>query len=59
MYGEEAYLPIERLPACVCEIHAPVASCLAKEMIKSAPEALIAKGTDWRFLNELKNELKA
>ena len=28
-------------------------------MIKSRPEKLIAQGTDWRFLNELKNELKA
>jgi NitT/TauT family transport system substrate-binding protein len=28
-------------------------------MIKSTPEKIIAKGTDWRFLNELKRELKA
>ena len=28
-------------------------------MIKSSPNALIADGTDWRFLNELKRELKA
>lgn len=28
-------------------------------MIKSTPQKLIAKGTDWRFLNELKKELKA
>jgi len=28
-------------------------------MIKSMPEKLIAQGTDWRFLNELKKELKA
>jgi NitT/TauT family transport system substrate-binding protein len=28
-------------------------------MIKSAPEKLITQGTDWRFLNELKRELKA
>jgi NitT/TauT family transport system substrate-binding protein len=28
-------------------------------MIKSAPNKLIAQGTDWRFLNELKKELKA
>ena len=28
-------------------------------MIKSTPEKLIARGTDWRFLNELKKELKA
>jgi NitT/TauT family transport system substrate-binding protein len=28
-------------------------------MLKSAPEKLIERGTDWRFLNELKRELKA
>jgi len=27
-------------------------------MIKSDPKTIIAKGTDWRFLNELKRELK-
>ena len=28
-------------------------------MLKSSPQQLIAKGTDWRFLSELKRELKA
>ena len=28
------------------------------KMIKSSPEKLIAQGTDWRFFNELKRELK-
>jgi NitT/TauT family transport system substrate-binding protein len=28
-------------------------------MIKSSPQKLIAQGADWRFLNELKKELKA
>jgi NitT/TauT family transport system substrate-binding protein len=28
-------------------------------MIKSTPQEIIAEGTDWRFLNELKRELKA
>ena len=28
-------------------------------MIKSSPQSLIADGTDWRFFNELKRELKA
>ena len=28
-------------------------------MIKSSPDTLIARGTDWRFLNELTKELKA
>ena len=27
-------------------------------MIKSTPNKIIADGTDWRFLNELKRELK-
>ena len=28
-------------------------------MIKSSPQKIIAEGTDWRFLNELKKELKS
>jgi NitT/TauT family transport system substrate-binding protein len=28
-------------------------------MIKSSPQKLLAQGTDWRFFNELKKELKA
>jgi len=28
-------------------------------IIKSTPQRLIEQGTDWRFLNELKRELKA
>jgi NitT/TauT family transport system substrate-binding protein len=28
-------------------------------MLKSSPNAILANGTDWRFLNELKRELKA
>ncbi|MER8810899.1 ABC transporter substrate-binding protein [Mesorhizobium australicum] len=28
-------------------------------MIKSTPQQILANGTDWRFLNELKRELKA
>jgi hypothetical protein len=27
-------------------------------MLKTSPQKLIAQGTDWRFLNELKKELK-
>ena len=27
-------------------------------MIKSSPQKIIAEGTDWRFLNEIKKELK-
>ena len=28
-------------------------------LIKSSPQKIIAEGTDWRFLTELKRELKA
>jgi NitT/TauT family transport system substrate-binding protein len=28
-------------------------------MIKSTPQKIIAQGTDWRFLSDLKKELKA
>jgi NitT/TauT family transport system substrate-binding protein len=28
-------------------------------MIRSSPNAILADGTDWRFLNDLKRELKA
>jgi NitT/TauT family transport system substrate-binding protein len=28
-------------------------------MIKSTPQRIVAQGTDWRFWNELKRELKA
>jgi len=27
-------------------------------MIKTSPQKIIAQGTDWRFWNELKKELK-
>jgi len=27
-------------------------------MIKSSPQKILAQGTDWRFLNELRKELK-
>ena len=29
------------------------------DMVKSSPSKILAEGTDWRFLNELKRELKA
>jgi len=28
-------------------------------VITSSPQKIIAEGTDWRFINELKRELKA
>ena len=33
--------------------------CTRWDMVKSTPQEIIAEGTDWRFLNELKRELKA
>ena len=34
-------------------------ACTRPGLIKSSPQKIIADGTDWRFLNELKRELKA
>ena len=34
-------------------------ACTKSGLIKSSPQKIIADGTDWRFLNELKRELKA
>jgi NitT/TauT family transport system substrate-binding protein len=31
----------------------------AAGMIKSSPQKILSQGTDWRFLNELRKELKA
>ena len=28
------------------------------ELVKASPKKIISEGTDWRFLNELKQELK-
>jgi NitT/TauT family transport system substrate-binding protein len=28
-------------------------------LVRSSPQKIIAEGTDWRFLDELKRELKA
>jgi hypothetical protein len=33
--------------------------CRDTGFIKSSPQKIIAEGTDWRFLDELKRELKA
>ena len=34
-------------------------ACTRRASIKSSPARIIADGTDWRFLNEIKRELKA
>jgi hypothetical protein len=41
--------------------HGPVLFPSAPQigMIKLSPQKIIADGTDWRFLNQLKRELKA
>jgi hypothetical protein len=31
---------------------------MGRRMIRSAPQRIISQGTDWRFLQELKRELK-
>ena len=33
-------------------------ACMKPGIVKSSPQKIIANGTDWRFLNELKRELK-
>ena len=34
-------------------------ACTSSDLIKTEPTQCIADGTDWRFLNEIKRELKA
>jgi NitT/TauT family transport system substrate-binding protein len=51
-YGQwRAYDPEDTLRFYALRLH-------EAGMIKSSPQKLIAEGTDWRFLNELKRELK-
>jgi NitT/TauT family transport system substrate-binding protein len=51
-YGKwREYNPEDTLRFCALRLH-------EAGMIKSSPQKLIAQGTDWRFLNELKRELK-
>jgi NitT/TauT family transport system substrate-binding protein len=44
--------PEDSLRFCALRLH-------EAGMIKSSPNRIIAEGTDWRFLDELKRELKA
>ena len=37
----------------------PLAARAQQGMIKSSPTKIIGQGTDWRFFNELKRELKS
>jgi NitT/TauT family transport system substrate-binding protein len=41
--------------------HRPLYSLRMRDagFVESTPQKIIAEGTDWRFLNELKRELKA
>jgi NitT/TauT family transport system substrate-binding protein len=51
-YGQwRAYSPEDTLRFYALRLH-------EVGMLKSSPQKLIAQGTDWRFLNELKRELK-
>jgi hypothetical protein len=56
--------PLERLQLPPMEIHPEdtlrfyALRMQELGMIKSSPQKVIAEGTDWRFLNELKRELK-
>jgi hypothetical protein len=34
-------------------------TAISPSTVQSTPQQIIARGTDWRFLNELKRELKA
>jgi hypothetical protein len=51
LYFAPEYVAGELLPSEALRFH-------EVGMIKSSPQKLIAQGTDWRFLNELKRELK-
>jgi NitT/TauT family transport system substrate-binding protein len=44
--------PEDTLRSCPLRLH-------EVGMVKNTPQKLIAQGADWRFLNELKKELKA
>jgi len=46
------YDPEDTVRFCALRLH-------EAGMIKSSPQKIIAQGTDWRFLKELKKELKA
>jgi NitT/TauT family transport system substrate-binding protein len=46
------FAPEDSLRFCALRLH-------EVGMIESSPNEIIAEGTDWRFLNELKRELKA
>jgi hypothetical protein len=55
-----AALDLRTLPTVrTCMGSARSISCAARRASsKSTPQKIIADGTDWRFLNELKRELK-
>ena len=51
---------LDRLPGLSLVVTSRIALRLHDVgMVKSSPQKLIAQGTDWRFLNELRKELKA
>jgi NitT/TauT family transport system substrate-binding protein len=50
--GWREFDPEDSMRFCALRLH-------EVDMIQSSPNALPADGTDWRFVNELKRELKA
>jgi hypothetical protein len=46
-----AYDPEDTIRYCALRLH-------EADMIRSSPKKLLAEGTDWRFIDELKKELK-
>ena len=56
-----AYSPLGTLDAARLDLNLGLGLWRLREagFIKSTPQKIIAEGTDWRFLNELKRELKA
>ena len=45
------YNPEDTIPFFALRLH-------EAGLIKASPQRIIAQGTDWRFLNELKKEMK-
>ena len=54
----EGILVSDYMPFPFTERRSRLTSASPAGMIKSSPQKSIAQGTDWRFLNELKRELK-
>ena len=53
--------PLRQMARVRCRGHGPLLRAALGEagMVRSSPQKIIAENTDWRFLDELKRELKA